>query len=35
MKLVKLSQKMLWWNQLLIDCVNGIIIFIQVNLGMK
>ena len=35
MKQVKLSQKLSWLNQLSIDCMNGIIIFIQVNLGMK
>ena len=35
MKQVKLSQKLLWLNQLSIDCMNGIMIFIQVNLGMK
>ena len=35
MKQVKLSQKLLWLNQLSIDCKNDIMIFIQVNLGMK
>ena len=35
MKQVNLSQKLLWLNQLLIDCMNGIMIFIQVNLRMK
>ena len=35
MKQVKLSQKLIWLNQLSINCMNGIFIFIQVNLGMK
>ena len=35
MNQVKLSQKLLWLNQLSIDCMNDIMIFIQVNLGMK
>ena len=35
MKQVKLSQKLLWLNQLSIDYMNGIVIFIQLNLGMK
>ena len=35
MKQVKLSQKLLRLNQLSIDCKNDIMIFIQVNLGMK
>ena len=35
MKQVKLSQKLLWLNQLSIGCMNGIMIFIKVNLGMK
>ena len=35
MKQVKLSQNFFWLNQLSIDCINGIMIFIQVNLGIK
>ena len=35
MKQVKLSQKLFWLNKLSINCMNDIMIFIQVNLGMK